>query len=322
MAKSFLNIFRESNETQYPELGLSLSMIGLQNTLSWSPPALSGNGALKGKGKYEIQRPIRNLAVDAADSFDATTGVGKAFTDTITDLDGFHKETWETVEIATGVKRIIGLNVQYNEQFDMEDARDFAKPIAGFARNRAIESEEKALATLVGTTGVTVKTSTLDIKDPTKYDLIAAEILDEVDAIHNLNDKFKTYSDKVVVLVHPTIARAFSDIQGKEYQTGKDTFTDSFGRHAFVYKDVTFVANKYLNSLSDGTDIVGAVILDTEAFLTIPASDTFQVIDEKFANKRYTGAEWYDTSGVIDTDRIVVIKHPSAIAKSKLVNEK
>lgn len=319
MAKTFQEIFLDSAETQYAAGAFPLSVIGTLNTAVNLIPVLSGNGASKSKGKYEIQRPKRLKAFDRTDS-QATDGSGSYGDDFVANLNAAKKEDWETVSIQTGVKRMIAIPMELNDEFDMSDAEAYTRTISNKSKNALIELEEKAIATIIA--GASEVATTLKI-DGTENKELSQWLFEQVTAVELLVDDYKAGSDSVIVMIHPLVAKLFSDIKGVVYQTGPNTFADSFGGKAFVYKNITFVPNAHLNKFAPAAanSIVGAIILDTEAFTMVKPSETVQDFDTPLLDERVVGTSFYDVSGLVDPARVKVIAVPSGFTKSKKAND-
>lgn len=195
------------------------------------------------------------------------------------------------------------VNVSPFEETDpLEDASKYAEVIANKTVNRLFEAEELATAK-VAAVGTKL---TLDVSSESKA---ANQILGEVRKIQLLVDEFKAYSTGVAVLVHPIVADMFGKLQGQAYQMGTNTFPEGLG-NGFRYQGVDFYVSPILNAIegSAAGKVIGAIVLDKEAYANYGLENTTKEFDQMFADERFLGHTYHELDAVVDAKRIAVLE--------------
>lgn len=312
MAKKYADIVLPFLETQYDEGNFPLTKIGLINPSVKFTPMLSPEGTSGTKGEYRIQRAKRLKKVKVP-----LTGAGG--TDFVSKLNAMKRVDWETITTQTGDREYIGAPIDINEERDMNALVDLLTPtILNRAKNVFIDLEERALEKLQAVDTAPL-VSTVKI-DGTENEKLAQELFEKYMSVKLFNDEFKVGSDAVII-IHPLVAKLFSDIQGVVYQNGNNTFGERY-KDSFVYKNTTFIPHNQMNVLTASTagHIVGAIILDKEAFAMAKPGETMVDFDQTFIEERFIGSAFWDVTAVIDNKRIKVVEYPSTFAKSAKVN--
>ena len=305
MAQTYLETFVTSAETAYatgitPLMGLAALNEGVRFTPLQKSKYSTGNG------KYAIQRAKRLKAKDLA------AGTGKFGDDATSRLNALGKVDWETIETATSAEKIIGVQIEPNEEFDMTGVpADFNAPLTDMIRNTLIEGEELATAKVIGA-------GTKADLDLTDKDAAVKAIEDAIEEIELLVDDFKAYSNGVVVLVHPTVAKIFSKIQGQGYQTGTNTFPNGLGK-GFRYDGTDFFVSNIMNAIESSTGkVAGAIVMDKEAYANNGIAAGITTFDEMHTGSRAVGHRYYGLDKVVDAKRIKVLEITKT--KGKTIN--
>ena len=307
MAKTYIEVFAKSAETAYAS-GISplMALATLNKSVKFAPvqkSKYSGN-----QGQYIIQRVKRIKATDLP------AATGKAGDDHIARLNAATKIDWVSVDTKTSAEKNIAVTIEPNEQFDLTAVpSDFTAPLTDMITNTLVEGEELATAKVIA--GAKTKAD-LDL---TKRDEAVTAIEDEIERIQLLVDDFKAYSNTVIVLVHPKVARIFSKLQGQGYQQGTNTFPNGLGK-SFTYDRTQFFVSNILNAIPSSTGkVAGAIIMDAEAYANLGVTAGITPYDETNTGTRTVGHRYYGLDLVVDTDRISVLEIAQA-APTKKVN--
>lgn len=178
--------------------------------------------------------------------------------------------------------------------------------------NRLFEAEEKALETVIKAVTATELDTTTDAKT---VEAIEAK----VEELQLLVDDFKAYSNGIVVLVHPTIARKFAKIQGQSYYQGTNTFPEGFN-NGFRYNGVDYFVNPLMNAVASTTGkIAGAIVMDKEAYANQGVENGITQINQVIGDTRFVGHTYRELDIVVDKARIAVLEFTAT--KGKSVNE-
>ena len=306
MAKTYIQTFAASAETAYatgitPLMGLAT----LNKSVRFTP--LQKSKYTTDNGKYTIQRLKRIKATDLP------AATGKAGDDHIARLNASKKIDWTSIETQTAAEKNIAINIEPNEEFDLTNVpADFNRPMTDMITNTLVEGEELAVAKVIA--GAATKA---DI-DLTDADGTVLKIEEEIQRIELLVDDFKAYSDNVIVLIHPSVAKIFSKLQGQGYQTGTNTFPNGLGK-SFRYDNIEFYESKILNAIPSSTDkVAGAIVMDREAYANIGITAGITPYDETNTGTRTVGHRYYGLDLVVDPSRISVLEMAQANPTKKV----
>lgn len=192
--------------------------------------------------------------------------------------------------------------------------------------NTLMAGEEEALQKVWDTAGnataVKLAVPTTDAERATLRDTVA----DAVEQVQLLVDDFKAYSSNVIVLIHPTLARAFETVHGVEYQGAPDTFPMGAAAKRFLFNGVTYYVNSLLNAIAGAaaTEVAGLIVMDAEAYANSGlGTGELTPLDFTFAGQRVIGHEYAYLDITLDPVRIVKFEMtlPTAGKASKKVND-
>lgn len=303
MAKKFNEVFTLAKETAYNTTDMVVNLAASMNPVVSFTPLFEAGGATKnGSGKsnenprYEIQR-MKRIKGKEYDYKDNTTATALGFLDSFSDAD------WETIGVKPGNLKSIGLRMDWNEEFNVDDmGAGFAKTLADTAKNTLVSREELILEKLIGTPGAP---TTIGTDKSFWFDLLGGES----EKIELLVDDFKAFTARsnMLMILHPSVARKVAAELGTNfhneapiYKTGLSTNTSING--------VPVIINGNLNKFDGaaGTDVVGAVILDLEA-IAAKYDYVEKPVDQTIGITRYVGKAYYEIQEVIDPSRIKVL---------------
>ncbi len=301
MAKKYLNLFRDSAETAYATGQLPLMGLAALNKGVKFNAVTPAAGDTSNTIQYVIQRMKR------AKAGAAPAKTGKAATDAVALLDTAQKVDWESVNVMAGAKRSLVFNVSPFEEIDpLEDASAFNSTISNMTENRMFEAEELATAKVYGAGTLS---ATKLVVDGTKDIEVVKALQDAVSNIELLVDDFKAYSQGVAVIVHPTVAKAFSRVQGQGYTTGTNTFPEGLGK-GFRYDGIDYFVSPILNTIAGkaATEVAGAIVMDMEAYANSGLETSVKEFDQELADERFVGHTYHELDAVIDAARIATFE--------------
>ncbi len=224
-------------------------------------------------------------------------------------------------------KRSLVINVSPFEEVDpLEDASAYNGVIANAVKNRLFEAEELALTKVIAAGAANTVFAKADLA--ATDEAAVKQIQDLITGIQLYVDDFKAYSENVVVLVHPEVAKIFSRVQGQSYSTGTNTFPEGLGK-GFRFDGIDFFVSPVMNAiLSDSTTgtekVAGAIVMDAEAYANSGLEKTVKTFDQQLADERFIGHTYHELDVVVDKERIAILElsKPAKAGVSKKVSEK
>lgn len=301
MAKSFNQVYVSAKETAYADATLALPLLAAANKTVTLSPVFKSNGVIGTTSQYNIQRLKRGKVKAVANANANTTASALAI------LDSFQTLDWETVSVATGVKKSIGLKLSVNEEFDINSVGDAnADRIATDVKAVAVERAESLLTTVIGAS------ASVEFDDTSATPI---QWLDEIDAdvlkLQTMSDDFKHGTQNMIMVMHPKLIKMLSRVVGTQFQNEAAIFGTGLGSK-FSYNGMPIVEDVNLSkTFSDGAatpkvlaNKIGYVLLDVESIYFEAANET--PIDYTLADTRFVGQTFYEVGGVIDNSRIIV----------------
>ncbi len=314
----YLKIFKDSAETQYAS-GVTplMAFAALNEAIEFSPitPSQTRTGNA-GNAQYAIQRMKRVKAKDAPAA--NASGAGS----TLVDLyNTAQKVEWDTIDTMTGKKRSLLIDTEKFDHADiLEDASAFDRTIANKTKNLIIEGEELASQKVFD--GASNAATAVVLTTASTPQVVADEIYGLASSIQLLVDDYKAYSDKVICVIHPLLAKKLGELEGQGYQQGTNTFPNGVG-NSFTYEGIEFYVSPILNAIESTTNagnVAGAIVLDTEAYANAGLEKSLVTFADTLADKTIFGHTYNELDAVVDADRIKVVEF-TPIIKSKKVND-
>ncbi len=313
MAKKYLELFRDSAETQYasgifPLLSLAALNEGVRFDKVTPSQTRTGN---TGKAQYAIQRLKRLKAGDAP------AQTGKAGDDLLALYNTSQKVDWDTVTTLSTSKRALLVDTEKFDSVDiLEDASAFSGAIANITKNRMVEAEELATAKVFA--GASNAASAPVLTETSTPEEVVSAIDPLISGIQLLVDDFKAYSDNVDVIIHPRLAKKFALLQGQGYAQGTNTFPNGLGQ-SFTYDGINFYVSPILNAIESTTNagnVAGAIILDREAYANSGLEKSLVEINETRLDKTFFGHLYHSLDIIVDPSRVKVVEFtPTALSK-------
>ena len=291
MAKKYLEVFQDSQESLIAAGIAPLLAVGVTNSAISFEPTGSAQGLGTGAITYNIQREKRGKAVALP------TPTGQAGDDIVAIMNTSQKVEFDTISTTRGAERILAFDIDPGEEFDFGSAEGHAKVISLRTKQRLVEGEEQALTKVVAAGAAEGTVTSANVVD---------ELTGGIFAIEELSDDFKHFSEEVVVLIHPRLAKVFADLQGVEYSMGTNTFANGF-KGAFMYNGTTFIPHKILNSIAGkAAGVVGAIVMDKEAYANAGLAKGLTEFDNSLVGKRIVGHRYSELDIVVDPSRIKI----------------
>lgn len=303
MAKKFNIVYKVAKETAYANEAAAFVLGAAMNSVVEFSPVLAPGATVDAgaaSAEYNIQRIKRIKGAAISNPMAGTTTAALAA------LDTFSKVEWESIGVATGVLRSVGVKVGINEQFDIDSlGAGHAKAIADSVNVELIERHEKLIEeayTNAGIDGGTVAFTAGQTAVFDKLTAVANEIMLKSDEYKHMTDKAN-----LVIVLHPSVA----DMVTKEIGT-------SFNQEAPIYKTgigartsingIPVIVDANLNKYqaTGATDRLGALIMDMEALAFKAANETKPIMVDLGLTK-YVGKYFYSITKAIDTGRIAKI---------------
>lgn len=337
MAKTFLNVFRDSAETLYatgrnPIITNAMNNKGV-NFLA--TPIQGSNGQLTANTVKTVQ--IQRLKRIKAKDLVASTG--KHATDSIAMLDQASKLDWDTIETKPITPRVIQIvQPSQNSANDvLENADPYAKEISTFMDNQMLEQEEQATFNLAKSAS---KQVTLDLSATITKDKaleISQKLKTQISNVRRFVDDFKAGSNSVVAIVCDELDEVLNTASGTNYYASSDTIENlnipngarNLG-NAMVYTS-TFLYTVNSDDVYGTTFPTGVVtgdrllglIYDTESYANAGIGYLNESFDTIIGIKRFTGIVYGQLDAVIDPKRIIAIwgKLPTESVAQEKVNK-
>lgn len=289
MAKKFNIIFKRVKESVYSSEQQALTVLAAANSVVALDPILAPNGKVDGTTpKFTVQRKKRPTVNTVAK---AQTG---ATADALAALDQFSKVEWESLEIATGVLRSVGVKATINDSFDA-DNNNLHDNDAMYMMGEVAEQRKADLLALMETFTASGAALPAYAKGDT---LVWDAIADEVITLAQKTDEFKAKTSRqdYVIVVSPKVAKELA----KEYGT--------------VFNQEAPIANTGFtsrNSINGTPVIVEESLAGREVYVFHKDALAFksEMIEKEIAIDlgltEYTGVFFYDVQAVIDSARAV-----------------
>lgn len=316
MAQDYLEIFLDSAETHYAS-GVTplMSLSALNKGVKFIAVPIEGSESLNSNAQFIVQRTKRIKAEATAQ--DATKGAGDNL---VARLNKAKRLEWDSIETKAVNKMDFMVRMSKDQDMDILKGTPYETAISDGIKNTLIEAEEKATAIVYG--AATASTTKL-VVDGSKDKEIVQAIETAISEVELFVDDFKAYSNGVVVLVHPSVAKVFSRVQGQSYQTGTNTFPEGLGNH-FRYAGIDFFVSPILNTVAGGaaTEVAGAIVMDKEAYANAGYNALMKLFDQPYLDERIVGHSYGELDLVVDADRIKTFEMtlPTGLTKSKKVN--
>lgn len=306
MAKSFAEVYGLAKETAYSDQSGALVLAASLNSVFDFTPVFKPNGQGQTLGTavagYNIQRAKRIKAHEVAE--EAATGRVSA-ADALKALDEFSTMDWETIGVATGKLRGIGLKTGINEEFDATALTDLqAKIVADAVNVQKIERNERLLAELVsGSAAATVIADTDKIWDVA---------VSGVEAIGEVVDDFKYFSGEnrmLILMTEKMKNKAAKEIgtvflnEAPIYKTGLNS--------RFSINGVPVLVLPELKTTDKGGKRVEMIILDVEA-LAFKAADETKEVSVDLGLQKFNGVYFYSIEKLVDASRVKVYTSAAA----------
>lgn len=314
MAKKFNIVYKAAKETAYANKAAALVLAASMNSVVDFVPVSAPNGTVDmgaTTAEYNIQRVKRVKGADVANANTGTTAAA------LTALDTFSQVDWETIGVATGALRSVGVKTSINEEFNADSMGEVhQKAIKDSMELQVIERHEALIQEAFTASGTSAGTLAFTAGKADIFDKLS-EVADE---IMLLSDDFKHMTDEnnMVIIMHPTIAR----------QVAKEIGT-VFNQEAPIYQ-TGFKANKSLNGIPvivdanlnkfEGASVAercGAIVMDVEA-LAFKAANESKEVSVDLGLTKFTGRYFYNIQKAIDPTRIkhLVFDATGGVAKT------
>lgn len=299
MAQKFNIVYNAAKETAYAQASASLVLAASLNSMIQFVPVLQHNGSVDSgatTAEYNIQRVKRIKGADVANSTANTTSAALAALDTFTTV------SWETIGVATGVLRSVGVKLGINEEFNPDSlGAVHAKAVSDSVQLQVVERHEALLEEIQGAaTGTDKLVYTAGKTDV--YDAITAE----VNRIMLTSDDYKHMSDKnkMLIVLHPSVA----DMVAKEIGTvfnQEAPIAQTGMRSGMSINGVPVIVDANLNKFEGAaaTEVIGALVLDSEA-IAFKAAEFEKPVDVNLGLTRFYGKFFYNIVKAVDTARI------------------
>lgn len=316
MAQDYLKLYLDSSETHYAS-GVTplMSLAQLNEGVKFIAVPIEGSETENGGDQFIVQRTKRIKA--EASVQDATKGMGD---NVLARLNKAKRLTWDSIATKAVNKQDFIVRMSKDQNMDVLEGTPYEKAIADGIKNTAIAAEEVATAKVFA---AGTKAASPLVVDGTKDAETVKAIQDAVSEVQLFVDDFKAYSNGVVVLVHPTVAKVFSRVQGQSYQTGTNTFPEGLGSH-FRYDGIDFFVSPILNTIEGAaaTEVAGAIVMDKEAYANAGYQKLMKEFDQVYLDERVVGHSYGELDLVVDSARIKVFEMtlPTGLTKSKKVN--
>lgn len=317
MAQDYLELFTDSAESHYNSGSSPLMALSSMNQgVKFTAVPIEGSETLNDQPQILVQRTMRIKAEATAQ--DAAVGAGTNF---VNRVNKAKRLLWDTVTTAAGNKVDFLVRMSRDQDMDVLEGTPYEKAIADGIKNTIIASEESATAKVWGS--VTAESTKL-VVDGTKDEEVVTLVSDAISAIELFVDDYKAYSDSVIAIIHPVLAKVFARVQGQSYQTGTNTFPEGLGK-GFRFDNIDFFESPVLNTIQGAaaTEVAGIIVMDKEAYANAGYQTLLKQIDEKLLDERIVGHSYGELDLVIDDKRIKTFEMtlPTTIAKSKKVND-
>lgn len=312
--KKFNVVYGVAKESAYAQEAAALVLASSLNTVVEFTPVLAPNGLVDAgatTAEYTIQRVKRVKGKAVANANAGTTAASLAA------LDSFSKVDWETIGVATGELRSVGVKLGINEEFDADSMGEVhAKAVADSVNIQVIERHEALLDEAI-----------TNAQDGGKFTAPAAgttPIFDKLTEVANSimlkSDDFKHMTSKanLVIVLHPSVAdlavKEIGTVFNQEapiYKTGLMSRTSINGIPVIVDANL----NKYEGAAA--TELIGAVVMDIEA-LAFRAKEFAKPVSVDLGLTKYFGQFFYNIQKAVDPSRIYKIEwtKPTALAKT------
>lgn len=153
-----------------------------------------------------------------------------------------------------------------------------------------------------------LKTSHVEAFSGTDY---FTQLSDLADKIILKSDEFKHLTDRanMLIVLHPTITTAIAKEMGTAFTQEAPIYMTGL-KSKFSVNGIPVLADSNLNKFdgakADGTDRIGAIVLDVEA-LAFKADEISEPVDQKLAFTRYYGTGFYSIQKLVDESRVIKV---------------
>lgn len=300
MAKKFNIVYKAAKETAYGNQAAALTVAASLNNVVTFSPILGPNGSVDAgaaSAEYNIQRVKRIKGAEVANATVLNT------TNALAGLDGFSTLDWETVGVATGKLRSVGLKMGINEEFNIDSLGEaHAKGIADSVNIQAIERHEALIEEAYTASGASAGTL---VYTAAKTDIFDA-LTDAADEIMLLSDDFKhmTSQENMVIIMHPTVAKMVAKEIGTVFNQEAPIYQTGFKSRMSI-NGIPVLVDANLNKFedTDATKRVGAIVMDIEALAFKAANETEANVTQ-LGHVKFAGTYFYNITKAIDPTRI------------------
>ncbi len=324
MAQNYAQFFQTAKETAYDSNTLPLMRLSALNQ-AVNFQVLPAPGQTANTANQMVVHRLNRIKAIASPVQDQNDGLGSNM---VAKLDAASRLTWDSLGTKRAALQQIAIVIPKNAELDLDNLDDaYGKSVADMTTNTMIAGEEAALQNVWDGAGNTTVTKIAAPTDDASRETLRDTIAQTIEQIQLKVDDFKAYSDKVVVLIHPTLARAFETLHGVTYYQAPDTFTNGASSKRFVFNGVTFYVHNLLNAIAGAaaTEVGGAIILDSEAYANsgLGIAGEITPLDFQFAGDRVIGHQYAYLDLVIDPTRIVKFELtlPTGLTASAKVND-
>lgn len=319
MAKKLSRVIKVAKTTTYANISTALVLAASMNsTVDFSiiqkPNGTAGD--LSVSADYQIQRMKRIKAKNIANPNTGTTAAALAA------LDTFSKYDWESIGVATGTLRGIGLQLSQNEKFDADNVGEgHAKVISDSTRVEAIERKEQLLTEIIDNAGTTEALPAPSAGTTPIFDALTKHGR----KIQLLVDDYKHFTEDVIIVIHPTVADYVAKEMGQEFNNEAPIYKTGFTAKNSI-NGIPVLIDPSLNKFNGGneTNKVGAIVADVESF-AFKAGNEKKDVDVDLGLTRYVGTYFYSIAKLVDPARVAKltfsnVDYPIAPATSKKVS--
>lgn len=319
MAKKFNLIYKVAKETAYARAASALVLAAsLNSTVDYTPIAAPNGTVDAGAAsvEYNIQRIKRIKGQDVANPNAGTTSAALAALDTFSTVD------WETIGVATGTLRSVGVKVGLNEEFNIDSVGEaHAKAISDSMNVQVIERHEKLIQEAYTASGASAGTLAFATGKTDVFDLLN----ETVNGITLLSDDFKHMTDlsNIVIIMHPSVANFVAKEIGTVFNQEAPIYTTGFSSKQSI-NGVPVLIDPNLNKFqgADASARLGAIVMDIEA-LSFKAADETKPVSVDLGLTKFVGRYFYNIIKAVDPSRIkhLVFDATTGVAKTKKASD-
>lgn len=312
-------VYKVAKETAYSNAASALVVAASLNSSVDFSPVVAPNGTVDmgaASAEYNIQRIKRIKGSDVANVNTGTTGAALAA------LDTFSKVEWETIGVATGALRSVGVKLGINEEFNIDSLGEgHRKAVSDSMELERVERHEAIIEALSKEDGgLTGKAASLAFAAG-KTDVFDA-LTDKADEIMLLSDDFKhmTSEQNMVIILHPSVAKMVSKEIGTVFNQEAPIYTTGFKSSKSINGIPVLVdanLNKYQGT--DAAQRLGAIVMDIEA-LSFKAANESKPVQVDLGLTKFVGKYFYDITKVVDSSRVKTLTF-DATAKAAITKK-